>query len=175
MTMRVLENIHPKIPESAYVDEAALVIGDVALGQDASIWPMAVLRGDMQPIRVGDRSNIQDGTMVHVTHDGPYSPGGHPCRIANDVTVGHHAVLHGCTVEAYCLIGIGTLVMDGAVVGARSLVAAGSLVPPGKELEGGFLWVGRPVKKMRPLTEEELSFLEYSAAHYVRTKNRHKP
>lgn len=173
MTLRSLQGIHPRIAPTAFVDETALVIGDVSIGEDASIWPMTVVRGDMHLISIGDRTNIQDGTMLHVTHDGPYAPGGFGLRIANDVTVGHHAVLHGCTVEQHCLIGIGTLVMDGAVLPPQTLVGAGSLVPPGKVLEGGFLWVGRPVKKIRPLTEKELGFFEYSAAHYVKTKNRH--
>jgi carbonic anhydrase/acetyltransferase-like protein (isoleucine patch superfamily) len=173
MTIRSFEGIDPKVPASAYVDETALIIGDVSLGEDASLWPMAVARGDMHAITIGDRSNIQDHTMLHVTHDGPYSPGGQALHIANDVTVGHHVVLHGCTVEALCLIGIGCVVMDGAVIRARNLVGAGSLVPPGKELESGFLWVGRPVKAVRALTDREMEFLGYSAQHYVRTKDRH--
>ena len=111
--------------------------------------------------------------MLHVTHDGPYTPGGMRLSIANDVTVGHHCVLHGCTIEEYCLIGLGTFVMDGAVVGARSLIGAGSLIAPGKELEGGYLWVGRPARRVRPLTEDELDNLAYSARHYVNNKNRY--
>jgi carbonic anhydrase/acetyltransferase-like protein (isoleucine patch superfamily) len=174
MALRPFAGIHPRIATTAYVDETALVIGDVTVGEDASLWPRCVLRGDMHSILIGDRTNIQDGAILHVTHDGPYTPGGYPLHLANDITVGHQAVLHGCTIEEYCLIGIGTLIMDGAVVRARSLIGAGSLVPPGKELAGGFLWVGRPVTKVRPLKEQELAFLEYSSAHYVRTKNRHR-
>ena len=173
MTIRSLDGMKPRVTDTAYVDDTALVIGDVTIDEDASVWPMAVARGDMLGISIGARSNIQDGTMLHTTHDGPYSPGGFDLTIANDVTVGHHAVLHGCKVEELCLIGIGTLVMDGVLVRARTIIGAGSLVPPGKELESGFLWVGRPVKKSRPLTDKELSFLKYSAEHYVRTKNRH--
>lgn len=173
MTVRSLDQISPRIPHSAYVDETALVIGDVSLGEDASVWPMAVVRGDMQPISIGARSNVQDGCVLHVTHDGRYSPGGHALRMGDDVTVGHRAVLHGCTIDERCLIGIDAVILDGARVRAGTLIGAGSLVPPGKDLESGHLWVGRPARKVRALTPEELSFLEYSAAHYVRTKDRY--
>ena len=173
MAIRSFEGIYPYIAPTAYVDETALVIGQVTIGPDASIWPMAVVRGDVNSIVIGERTNIQDGSVLHVTHDGPYSPGGQPLAIAHDVTVGHHVVLHGCTVESYCLIGIGTRIMDGAIIRSRTLIGAGSLVTPGKEVEGGFLWVGQPAKKVRALTEEELAHFEYSAAHYVKNKNRH--
>jgi carbonic anhydrase/acetyltransferase-like protein (isoleucine patch superfamily) len=173
MAIRPFEGIYPYIAPTAYVDETALVIGQVTIGRDASIWPMAVVRGDVNSIVIGERTNIQDGSVLHVTHDGPYSPGGQGLTIAHDVTVGHHVVLHGCTVESHCLIGIGVQIMDGAIIRSRSLIGAGSLVTPGKEIEGGFLWVGRPAKKVRALTEEEFAHFEYSAAHYVKNKNRH--
>jgi carbonic anhydrase/acetyltransferase-like protein (isoleucine patch superfamily) len=173
MAIRPFEGIYPYIAPTAFVDETALVIGQVTIGRDASIWPMAVVRGDVNAIVIGERTNIQDGSVLHVTHDGPYSPGGQELAIAHDVTVGHHAVLHGCTVESHCLIGIGAQVMDGTIVRSHALIGAGALVPPGKEIEGGFLWVGRPAKKVRALTEEELAHITYSAAHYVKNKNRH--
>ncbi len=173
MAIRPFEGIYPYIAPTAYVDETALVIGQVTIGRDASIWPMAIVRGDVNAIVIGERTNIQDGSVLHVTHDGPYSPGGHKLAIAHDVTVGHHVVLHGCTVESHCLIGIGARIMDGTIIRSRALIGAGSLVPPGKEIEGGFLWVGRPAKKVRPLTEEELAQFDYSSAHYVKNKNRH--
>lgn len=173
MTIRSFNNIYPNIADKVYVDETALVIGDVTLGEDASIWPMTVVRGDVNTITIGERTNIQDGSVLHVTHDGPYAPGGQSLQIANDVTVGHHVVLHGCVIEEFTLIGIASQVMDGAIIRARALVGAGSLVPPGKELEGGFLWVGRPVKQVRPLSDRELEYFEYSSSHYVKLKNRH--
>lgn len=173
MAIRPFEGIYPYIAPTAYVDETALVIGQVTIGRDASIWPMAVVRGDVNAIVIGERTNIQDGSILHVTHDGPYTPGGKGLAIAHDVTVGHHVVLHGCEIESYCLIGIAAQIMDGAIIRSRALVGAGSLVPPGKEIEGGFLWVGRPAKKVRPLTDTELAQFDYSAAHYVKNKNRH--
>src|SRR5690606_12143811 len=138
------ERSRPQIADSAFIDDTALVIGDVTIGEDASIWPMTVLRGDVNSITVGARTSIQDGTIVHVTHDGPFRPGGFATAIGNDVTVGHRAILHGCTIEDLCLIGMGATVMDGAIVRREVIVAAGALVPPGKELESGYLYVGSP-------------------------------
>lgn len=171
--IRDFERARPQIADTAFIDDSALVIGDVTIGEDASIWPTCVLRGDVNSISVGARSNIQDGTVVHVTHDGPFSPGGIATEIGEDVTVGHRAVLHACTIEELCLIGMGAIVMDGALIRREVIVAAGSLVPPGKELESGYLYVGSPVKQLRPLTEQEKEQLRYSAEHYVRLKNRY--
>ena len=165
---------YPDIADSAWIDESAVVIGDVSLAEDVSIWPMAVLRGDVQAIRVGKRSNIQDGSVVHVAHDGPYSPGGFATHIGADVTVGHKAIVHACTVGDRCLIGMGAIIMDGAELGDESILAAGALVPPGKKLEGGHLYVGSPAKAARPLTDEEREKLVYSARHYVKVKNHHR-
>ena len=174
MAIRNFEDLVPVVPASAYVDDSAVVIGAVTLGEDASVWPTAVLRGDIHSIVVGARSNIQDGSVLHVTHDSEFAPGGFGVRVGENVTVGHKAVLHGCTVEDFALIGMGAVVLDGAVVRARAMVGAGSLVPPGKDLEGGYLWLGSPVQRIRPLKEKELAFLEYSAGHYVELKNRHR-
>jgi len=165
---------YPDIADSAWIDESAVVIGDVSLAEDVSIWPMAVLRGDVQAIRVGKRSNIQDGSVVHVAHDGPYSPGGFATHIGADVTVGHKAIVHACTVGDRCLIGMGAIIMDGAEIGDESILAAGALVPPGKKLEGGHLYVGSPAKAARALTDEEREKLVYSARHYVKVKNQHR-
>ena len=165
---------YPDIADSAWIDESAVVIGDVSLAEDVSIWPMAVLRGDVQSIRVGKRSNIQDGSVVHVAHDGPYSPGGFATHIGADVTVGHKAIVHACTVGDRCLIGMGAIIMDGAEIGDESILAAGALVPPGKKLEGGHLYVGSPAKAARALTDEEREKLVYSARHYVKVKNQHR-
>jgi carbonic anhydrase/acetyltransferase-like protein (isoleucine patch superfamily) len=174
MAIRPYQNVHPAIATGAFVDDAALVIGDVSIGEDASLWPMVVARGDVHRIVIGARSNIQDGSVLHVTQANRFTPGGHPTIIGSDVTVGHRVILHGCTVEDFALIGMVSTVLDGAIIRSRVLLGAGSLVPPGKELESGYLWLGSPVKKVRPLTEDELAYFEYSAAHYVALKNRHQ-
>jgi carbonic anhydrase/acetyltransferase-like protein (isoleucine patch superfamily) len=174
VAVRNFEGNKPRIATSAYVDETALVIGDVTLEDDVSLWPMVVARGDINSIYIGARTNIQDGTILHVSHDSEFAPGGFALHLGADITVGHQAVLHGCTVEDRCLIGMAATVLDGALVHSGAIVGAGSLVPPGRELEGGFLWVGTPVRKARVLRPEEEAFLMYSAAHYVEVKNRHK-
>ncbi len=163
----------PSLGERVWIDPAATVIGRVFLAADVSIWPATVLRGDVNEIRIGARSNIQDGTICHVTHDGPYSAGGIPLLLGEDITVGHAAVLHACTIGNRCLIGMGALVMDGAVIGDDVMLAAGSLVSPGKQLESGWLYRGRPAEPVRRLSERELEMLRYSAAHYVRLKDRY--
>jgi carbonic anhydrase/acetyltransferase-like protein (isoleucine patch superfamily) len=173
MTIRNFASITPRIAASAYVDPAALVIGDVTIGEDTSIWPMCVVRGDVQSIRIGTRTNIQDGTVIHVAHDSHFCPGGQPTHVGDDVTVGHKVLLHACTVESTCLIGMNAVIMDGAVVQSRIIVGAGSVVPPGKILESGYLYVGSPAKQIRPLKEQELEFIEYSAQNYVRLKDRY--
>ena len=174
MTIRDFAGIQPRIDASAWVDDSAQVIGDVVLEADVSIWPLAVVRGDINSIRVGARSNIQDGCVLHVTHASPYSAGGAPLVVGTDLTLGHQAVLHACTVGNFCLIGIGSIVLDKVVIGDYVIVGAGSLVPGGKVLESGFLYVGAPVKKVRPLTDDERRMLEYSSNHYVRLKDRHR-
>jgi carbonic anhydrase/acetyltransferase-like protein (isoleucine patch superfamily) len=145
----------------------------VALADDVSIWPGAVLRGDVNTIQVGARTNIQDGTICHVTHDGPYTPGGQPLVLGADITVGHGAILHACTIGDRCLIGMGALVLDEAEIEADVMLAAGSLVSPGKRLASGHLYRGRPAEPVRELSEKELEMLRYSAAHYVRLKDQY--
>ncbi len=174
MNIRKFQNHSPRIHPTAFVDEAARVIGDVAVGADSSIWPMSVVRGDLIPIRIGERSNIQDGSILHVTGDSRFVPGGHPLRIGNGVTVGHNVILHACTIEDACLVGMGSTVLDGAVVCTGAMLAANSLVSPGKTIEGGFLWLGNPARKVRELTDEEREFLLYSAQSYVNLKNAHQ-
>ena len=173
MTIRTFGNFTPEIAAGVYVDPTALVIGQVKIGADSSVWPMTVIRGDINTVTIGKRTNIQDGSILHVTHDGPYSPGGASLVIGNEVTIGHAATLHACTLEDNCLIGIGSIVLDGAVVRKHAMLGAGSLVPGGKELEGGYLWMGRPAKKVRELTEKEIEYLSYSAEHYVKVKQLH--
>lgn len=161
----------PTLGERTYVDPAATVIGDVVLGDDVSIWPNAVLRGDVHYIRIGARSNVQDGTVIHVTHDGPYSPGGFPTIVGEGVTIGHAAVIHACTIEDYCLIGMHATVLDGAVIKKYGFVAAGSVIPPGKIVGERELWVGNPARCMRQLSDQQIEQLHYSADHYVRLKD----
>ena len=173
MTIRSYQNIEPRIGKNVYVDDAAVVIGDVTIGEDASLWPMSVARGDVHRIVIGARTNIQDGSVLHVTSDNEFTPGGFSLHVGDDVTVGHGVVLHACTIENMVLVGMGSTVLDGAVVRSRVMIGAGSLVSPGKELESGYLYLGSPAKKIRPLKEKELAYLEFSAKHYVELKNKH--
>lgn len=174
MPIRSFEQHTPQIHPSVYVDDTALIIGAVEIGEDSSVWPMSVIRGDIQHISIGARTSIQDGTIIHVTHDSRFCPGGQPTVIGNDVTIGHKVILHACTIEDYCLIGMGAIVMDKAVVRSQVTIGAGSVVPPGKVLESGYLYVGSPVRQIRPLNDRELAFLEYSAQNYRRLKERHR-
>ena len=167
------EEHQPDVHPEAFVHPMAYVSGQVVIERDASIWPMSVIRGDINSISIGARSNIQDGSVLHVTHASHYSrQGGEPLHIGSDVTVGHKVTLHGCTLHDHCLIGMGAIVLDGAVVETNTMVGAGSLVPPKKVLESGFLYVGSPVKRVRRLTEQELEYLGYSAGHYVKLARR---
>jgi carbonic anhydrase/acetyltransferase-like protein (isoleucine patch superfamily) len=169
--MRAYRNVMPKLGARVYVDPAATVIGNVELDDDVSIWPGAVLRGDVERIRVGARSNIQDGAVLHVTHDGPYTPGGFPCTVGADVTIGHGAVVHACSIGDCCLIGMHATVLDGAVVKRHAFVGAGALVAPGKVVGEGELWVGNPARRVRTLSDKEIEALRYSAQHYVEVKD----
>ena len=173
MTIRIYKGKSPTIAASAYVDESAVVIGDVTIGEDSSLWPLVVARGDVHSIIIGNRTNIQDGCILHVTHDGKFSPGGFPLVIGNGVTAGHRATLHACTVGDYCLIGMSATIMDGAVLEEKLIIGAGSLVPTGKKLDSGYLYVGSPVKQIRELTDKEYEFLEYSADHYKKMKDQY--
>lgn len=173
MTIRTFEATQPHISATAYVDPTALIIGDVEIAANSSIWPLCVVRGDVQRIRIGARTNIQDGTIVHVTHDSRFCPGGQPTLIGDDVTVGHKALLHACTIEDTVLIGMNAVVMDGAVVQSHVMLGAHSVVSPGKVLESGYLYVGSPAQQKRPLKPKELEFITYSAQNYVRLKDRH--
>lgn len=161
----------PQLGDKAWVHPSAQVIGDVRLGADSSVWCNAVLRGDVNRIEIGHSSNIQDLTMGHVSHKNAAKPEGSPLIIGNYVTVGHSVVLHGCRVGDECLIGMGSIVMDDVVIESQVMLGAGSLVPPGKVLQSGYLYVGRPAAQVRALTPEEVAYLKYSAEHYVRVKN----
>ena len=161
----------PQLARGVYVDPQACVIGRVTLGEDSSVWPMAVVRADVHTITVGARTSIQDGAVLHVTHDGEWQPGGHPLVIGDDVTIGHRAVLHGCQIGNRCLIGMGAIVLDGAVIEADVLIGAGALVAARTRIGSGSLWLGSPARRARSLTERELAGLRDSAAHYVRVKD----
>ena len=171
MSLKSFQNQTPILGNNVYVDDSAIVIGAVVLGDDVSIWPTAVVRGDVEKITIGNNTNVQDGAVLHVSHQGKFSQQGHPLSIGTDVTIGHRAVIHGCTVGNYCLIGIGAIIMDDAVLEDYVMLGAGSLVPPNKRLESGYLYVGSPAKQSRPLSESEKEFLRYSASHYVSLKN----
>lgn len=171
--IRTFAGITPRLGSGVYVDEQSAVIGDVTLGDDVSIWPFAAVRGDVNRIEIGARSNVQDNAVLHVTHDGPYTPGGVPLLIGADVTIGHGVILHACTIGDRCLIGMGAIVMDRVVVESDVLVAAGSMVPPGKRLASGWLYRGSPAQPARELTAAEIENFRYSATHYVRLKNRY--
>jgi len=169
--VRAFDGVIPKVGERVYIDPQACVIGRVDLGDDVSVWPMAVLRGDVQSIAIGARTNVQDGSVLHVTHDGPYTPGGRGLRIGEDVTIGHKACLHACTIGDRCLIGMGAIVMDGVLIESEVIVGAGSVVPPGKRLRSRTVWIGNPARELRVLSEAQVASLAYAAAHYVRIKD----
>jgi carbonic anhydrase/acetyltransferase-like protein (isoleucine patch superfamily) len=171
MSLRPYRDRWPHLGLRVYVDAAATVIGDVDLADDVSVWPGTVIRGDVNTIRIGARTNVQDGTIVHVTHDGPYTPGGFPTSIGADVTIGHAAVIHACTIEDACLIGMHATVLDGAVVRRHGFVAAGAVIAPGKTVGEGELWVGNPARLVRRLSDREIEQLYYSARHYVKLKD----
>ena len=161
----------PRLGARVWVHDAAQVIGDVTLGDDCSVWPGAVLRGDVHRIEIGKGANIQDLVLGHVTHEGFGKSKGAPLLIGSYVTVGHAAILHGCTIGDESLVGMGSIVLDNAVIESRVMLGAGSLVPPGKVLESGFLYFGRPAVKVRPLTDDEIAFLRYSAENYIQVKD----
>lgn len=169
--IRSFRGITPVIGEQCYIDASAVVIGDVTLGDDVSVWPCAVIRGDMHHIRIDSRTSVQDNAVLHITHASDFNPDGWPLTIGSDVTIGHGACLHGCTVGNRVLIGIGATVLDGAEVPDDVIIGAGCLVPPGKKLESGYLYVGSPCKQARPLSESEKAFFSYSAQNYVKLKN----
>ena len=173
MNKTIKQHLHsqPVLGNRVFVDKTACIIGDVKIGDDSSIWPMAVIRGDMNCIRIGARTNIQDGSVLHITHKSEDNPEGNPLIIGDEVIVGHKAVLHGCTIHNRCLIGIGAIVLDGAIIEEEVIVAAGCLVPPGKHLLGGYLYKGNPAQQARPLTDKEKEYFSYSSSNYVQLKN----
>ncbi|MCQ1058831.1 gamma carbonic anhydrase family protein [Photobacterium sp. ZSDE20] len=169
--LRSYKNTYPTIAPTAYVDPSAVLVGDIALGEDASIWPLVAARGDVNHIKIGSKTNVQDGTVLHVSRTSSEKPQGHPLLIGDEVTIGHKAMLHGCQIGHRVLVGMGAIILDGAIIEDDVMIGAGSLVPPGKVLKSGFLYIGSPVKQVRPLTDKERAFLPASADNYVRLKN----
>ena len=168
--IRSFRGVTPRIGENSYIDESAVVIGDVEMGDNCSVWPLTVIRADINKIRIGNETNIQDGSVLHVTHKGPFSPDGAELHIGDQVTVGHKVLLHGCRIGNQCLIGMGSIVTDNVHIEDRVMIGSGSLVPPNKVLESGYLYLGNPVVQKRPLTEREIEFLSYVSEHYVLMK-----
>jgi len=171
MNVSAYRDSRPVFGLRVFVHPQAVVIGDVTVGDDVSFWPFSVTRGDVNSIRIGDRSNVQDGAVLHVTHDGPFTPGGRELIIGCDVTIAHKVTLHACTLGDRILIGIGAIVLDDVIIEDDVMVAAGSLVPPGKRLQSGGLYKGSPVQRVRELTPAEMENLSYSPRHYVEVKN----
>ena len=162
--IKSFNSIEPKIHESAYIADDAIIIGDVEIGEDASVWFGSIIRGDVNFIRIGAGTNIQDATVIHV------SSKTHSTVLEENITVGHRVVLHGCHVESGCLIGIGAILMDGVRVGRNSLIAAGSLLTPGSQIPLNSLVMGSPAKVKRALTDDELAYLDRSWRNYVELK-----
>ena len=161
----------PVIADRVMVAPESFVLGDVEIGVDSSVWPGAIIRGDMHQIRIGERTSVQDGVILHITHASDYNPGGFPLTIGDDVTIGHQACLHGCTVGNEILIGIGATILDGAVIEDQVIIAAGTLVPPGKRLVSGYMYKGSPATQARPLSDKEKSYFKYTAGNYVKLKD----
>lgn len=175
--MNPIQHFEGKIPQldpSVWVDPTALIIGDVSIDADSSVWPMAIIRGDIHSIRIGSGTNIQDGSVLHVTHDSRFNPNGFPLTLGNGIIVGHHVVLHGCEIGDHCLIGIGARILDGAILEPYTQIGAGALVPPGKRLPSGYLWIGTPARQARLLTDKEREHIEYSANSYKELAQRYK-
>lgn len=169
--IRPYKGILPITGANNYIDNSAVLVGDITLAEDVSIWPLVAARGDVNTITIGMRTNVQDGSVLHVTRKSSHNPAGNPLIIGDDVTIGHKCMLHGCTLGNRILVGMGAIIMDGVVVEDDVFIGAGSLVPPNKRLESGFLYVGNPIKQVRPLKESESAFLKQSAINYVELKN----
>lgn len=169
--LTAFKGVLPTLGKRNYIDDNTVICGDVVLGDDCSVWPFVAIRGDVNYIRIGHRSNIQDGSVLHVTRKSEKNPTGNPLLIGDDVTIGHKVMLHGCTLGSRILVGMGAIIMDGAIVENDVFIGAGTLVPPNKTLESGYLYVGNPMKKARPLTDDEMAFLSQSAINYVTLKD----
>lgn len=169
--LRSFQGVFPTLGNGIYIDQSAVILGDITLANDVSIWPLVAARGDVNTITIGARTNIQDGTVLHVTRKSEHNPNGNPLIIGSDVTVGHKCMLHGCTLGNRILVGMGAIIMDGAIIEDDVFISAGALVPPNKTLTSGYLYIGNPVKQIRPLKDSEAAFLQQSAINYVELKN----
>jgi len=167
------QNQYPVIEDEVYIHPSTSIIGEVHIGKHSSIWPGTVIRGDVNFIRIGEGTNVQDLSMLHVSHKSIWQPEGSPLIIGSNVTIGHQVLLHGCTIEDECLIGMGSIVMDNVMIQKHVILGAGSLVPENKVLESGYLYLGRPAKQIRPLSEEEIAHFMYSANHYIKLKDQY--
>ncbi|MDB3856482.1 gamma carbonic anhydrase family protein [Halieaceae bacterium] len=171
--LRPHRGISPSIGSRVLIDPSSVVIGDVSIGDDSSVWPQVAIRGDMHSITIGKRTSIQDGAVLHITHAGPFNPDGFALSVGDDVAIAHHVTLHGCTIGNRVLIGLGSIIMDGASVEDEVVVGANSLVPPGKRLRSGYLYTGSPARETRALNDKEIDFFRYSANNYVKLKDEH--
>lgn len=171
--VRSFENHQPQIGTGVFIDKTAVVIGQVSIGENSSIWPLAVIRGDMHSISIGARTSIQDGSVLHITHAGPFNEAGWPLNIGDDCTIAHNVTLHGCTIGNKVLVGMGSIIMDGAQVPDETVIGANSLVPPGKILASGFLYTGAPARQVRPLSDAEKAYFSYSSNNYCKLKDRY--
>jgi len=174
MPTRPYRRIEPRLAAGVYIDPTSLVIGDVELGEDVSVWPLVVIRGDVNRIRIGARSNVQDCSMLHVSRPYPGNEAGWPTILGEDVVVGHKVALHGCVIGNRVLVGIGAIVLDGVEVADDVVIGAGSVVTPGKRLESGGLYVGNPARRVRDLTAEEIARTPRMAGHYVALKKEYE-
>ncbi len=172
-SVRSLGGVSPQLGDKVFIDQSAVVIGDVVLGDDCSVWPLVTIRGDMHKIRIGARTNIQDNSVCHITHASEHNPAGWPLIIGEDCTIGHAVIVHGCTIGNRVLVGMGSTVMDGAIIEDDVVIGANSLVTPGKVLQSGYLYTGAPARQARPLSEEEKNKLSYSANNYRKLKDRY--
>ncbi|TDJ63695.1 MAG: gamma carbonic anhydrase family protein [Proteobacteria bacterium] len=174
MAIRKFGDTEPRIHQSALIDPTAVVIGHVEIGEEVFVLPYVVIRGDVNTIKIGPHTNIQDGSILHVNSDSVIAPGGAPLHIGAQVTIGHKVLLHGCRIGDHCLIGMGSTVMDNVVIENDVIVGAGSLVTSGKHLASGYLYTGAPARKVRQLTDEEAGYIEYSYRHYLELKELHR-
>jgi carbonic anhydrase/acetyltransferase-like protein (isoleucine patch superfamily) len=171
MSIRTYKNKSPKLAKHCYVDITSVLVGDVECAEHVSIWPLVAARGDVNYIKIGARTNIQDGTVLHVSRISEANPLGYPLVIGSDVTVGHKCMLHGCTLGNRILVGMGAIIMDGVIVEDDVFIGAGTLVPPNKILKSGYLYKGNPAQQARPLKDSEVTFLKQSALNYIKLKD----
>ncbi|MBL5967803.1 gamma carbonic anhydrase family protein [Lelliottia amnigena] len=169
--LRPFKDLFPQKGDRVMIDSSSVVVGDVRMADDVSIWPLVAIRGDVNHVMIGSRTNIQDGSVLHVTHKSTHNPEGCPLIVGEDVTIGHKVMLHGCTIGNRVLVGMGSILLDGVIVEDDIMIGAGSLVPQNKRLESGYLYLGSPVKQIRPLNEAEIAGLQYSANNYVKWKD----